>query len=394
MTQAEEILKAEVNPVCIGTALLVYGTRPEAIKMAPLVGALSAVGVTVKIAVTGQHREMLDQVHGLFGIQPDYDFDLGMLRLTPSDFLAASIGPVSEAITASGADIVVVQGDTTSTLAGATAGFYAQKPVVHVEAGLRTWKRYSPFPEEIHRRVVTQFASMHLAPTDSNRANLIREGVPPEDILVTGNTVIDALLAVSREQVPFTDPRLEDVSNDQLVLVTTHRRESWGPQMTSAMSGVRRLADSHPDTSFVVPVHKNPTVSKVVRQALHGLPNVLLTEPLPYGEFARLLSLSHLILTDSGGVQEEAPGLGVPVLVLREDTERPEAVAAGTVRLIGTDEEQVFHHGHALLTDPAEYSRMSNAVNPFGDGRAGERSAGAVRSILMGTSMPIPFEST
>ena len=371
--------------------LLVYGTRPEAIKMAPLVPELRARGLEPVVAVTGQHREMLDQVNALFEIHPEVDLDLGRPRQTLSQITSSAIAGVNDVVRSVQPAAVIVQGDTATTFASALAAFYEQVPVVHVEAGLRTGKRYSPFPEEMNRSLTTRLASLHLAPTSRNRGNLLAEGIDPATIAVTGNTVVDALLDVSGRGLPYLDPRLEELGRDgrRIVVVTTHRRESWGTQMRESMSAVRKLAEEFPDCDFVLPLHKNPVVREVVVPALEGAENVTLTEPLGYGEFARLLGAAHLVLTDSGGVQEEAPGLGKPVLVLRDDTERPEAIVAGTVRLVGTDGDRIVKETRALLEDPAAYARMSNAVNPYGDGKAAARSVAAIAHLLgFGDRMP------
>jgi UDP-N-acetylglucosamine 2-epimerase (non-hydrolysing) len=373
------------------TALVVYGTRPEAIKMAPIITALPTVGIEAVVAVTGQHRHMLDQVNELFGIVPKYDLDLSVPRQTLAHIASSALTALNNLIRDVRPDIVVVQGDTSSTFAGALAAFYEEVPVAHVEAGLRTYKRYSPFPEEINRRLTSQLAVLHLAPTALNRSNLEREGIDPGAIFVTGNTVIDALHMVSERNVAFSNPELQRIANsgNQIVLVTMHRRESWGDRMRGSAEAVRRLADTHRATQFVLPMHLNPVVREIVIPTLHGAPNVLLAEPLPYAQFARLLRLSTLILTDSGGVQEEAPSLGKPVLVLRSDTERPEAVEFGTVRLVGTDPERIFAEASALLDDTDLYERMSNATNPYGDGKAAMRSAAAIASSLgLGEALP------
>jgi UDP-N-acetylglucosamine 2-epimerase (non-hydrolysing) len=366
------------------TALLAFGTRPEAIKMLPLLPALRSVGIAPQVAVTGQHREMLDQVTRLFGVTPDFDLDLGKLGQSLAHITSAAVQGVNHLVRQVEPDVLVVQGDTSTTVAAAMGAFYEQCPVVHVEAGLRTGKRYSPFPEEINRRLTTQLASLHLAPTPTNRRNLLWENVSEESVVVTGNTVIDALLAIARRDIPFTDPLLKAVEGDgrRIVLITTHRRESWGPRMLSAMSAVRDLAQKYTDCMFVLPMHRNPIVRQSVEPALSGLRNVLLTEPLPYGDFARLLGLAYVVLTDSGGVQEEAPSLGKPVLVLRDDTERPEAIEAGTVKLVGTDRDVIYAETAALLDDATRYGSMSRAVNPYGDGRAASRSAHAIAALL------------
>lgn len=373
------------------TALVVYGTRPEAIKMAPLLPCLKKAGIDPVVAVTGQHRHMLDQVNRLFGITPDFDLDLSRPRQTLAHVTSTALAALNEVVREVMPDVVVVQGDTSTTLAGAMAAFFEQVPVAHVEAGLRTWRRYSPFPEEGNRRMTTQLATLHLAPTTTNRKNLELEGVEPSAICVTGNTVVDALLDVSSREVEFDDKALRRTANsgERIVLVTTHRRESWGSQMRESMLAVRRLADDYPDVRFVFPMHLNPSVREVVQPVLDGASNVLLIEPLEYAHFARLLKRAHLVLTDSGGVQEEAPGLGKPVLVLRDDTERPEAVHAGTVRLVGTSGERIYSEASRLLDDDQAYAAMANAVNPYGDGEAAPRSAAAMASMLgIGRSLP------
>lgn len=364
--------------------LLVYGTRPEAVKMAPLLPALRALGITPIIAVTGQHREMLDQVNELFEIKPHYDLGLGRPRQSLAHIASSAVQAVNDIVRKVRPEAVVVQGDTSTTFAAALASFYEQRPVVHLEAGLRTGNRYSPFPEEVNRRLTTQIASLHLAPTSLNRAHLLAEGVADDSIVVTGNTVIDALLEISSRKLPYTEPGLAELANSgrRMVLITTHRRESWGDRMASAMKAVRSLATRHADVAFVLPMHKNPIVREVVEPLLIDLPNVLLIEPLDYAQFARLLSESYLVLTDSGGVQEEAPSLGKPVLVMREDTERPEAVSSGSARLVGTDAERIFSEASVLLEDQIHYSKMAQARNPFGDGEAGQRCAAAVAALL------------
>lgn len=365
--------------------MLVYGTRPEAVKMAPVVAALRASSAfRPVVAVTGQHREMLDQVNRLFGIEPDHDLDI----LTPgqalSDVTTKALSGVNALVREVRPDAVVVQGDTTTTFAGALGAFYEQVPVAHVEAGLRTADRYSPFPEEINRRLTTQLTSLHLAPSSQNRKNLLAEGVDPGGIVVTGNTVIDALLSVVERRPEYRDPQLAELaaSGRRIIVVTTHRRESWGPRMQEAMGALARVLRAHPDDQIVLPMHRNPVVRDVIRAELGSLSNVTLTEPLDYPEFARLLGDCHLVVTDSGGLQEEAPSLGKPVLVLRDNTERPEAVAAGTVRLVGTDAATIERELTRLLDDEAEYTRMATAVNPFGDGKAASRCVAALAEFF------------
>jgi UDP-N-acetylglucosamine 2-epimerase (non-hydrolysing) len=372
--------------------MCVYGTRPEAIKMAPVVAALAASAELEPIVtVTGQHREMLDQVNELFGIVPDHDLDIIQPRQTLTDITTRTMDRLESVLAAERPDVVVVQGDTTTSMAGALTAFYHQVPVVHVEAGLRTADFYSPFPEEMNRRITGRIATLHLPPTQTSRANLLAEGIDPAAVVTTGNTVIDALVDVVGRRVPFSDPRLATLDDDprRVLLVTTHRRESWGDKMAGVARALARIARSQPDLLVVLPLHRNPVVREVVLPPLEGLPNVVVVEPLPYGEFAHLIDRSVMVLTDSGGVQEEAPTLGKPVLVMRDNTERPEAVEAGTVRLVGTDEEVVVAEVTRLLTDPAYYATMANAVNPYGDGKAAARCVAAIEELLgVGTRLP------
>lgn len=367
------------------TVLVVYGTRPEAIKLAPVIAALGEhPDLRPTVVTTGQHRSMLDQVNEVFGIVPDRDIDIFEPGQSLVDITTRGLAGVSACVRELAPDAVLVQGDTTTTFTGALAAFYEQVPVIHLEAGLRTSHRYAPFPEEINRRLTTQVASLHLAPTAGNRDNLLAEGVPPETVAVTGNTVIDALLTVADQRRPYADERLERLAAErhQIVLVTTHRRESWGEPMRQAMRGVAEAVAAHPGCAVVVPMHRNPLVREVVEAELAGLPDVVLTEPLPYAEFARLLSDATVVVTDSGGVQEEAPSLGTPVLVLRDTTERPEAVDAGTVRLVGTDRERIAAGLSELLAGGAAYARMATAVNPYGDGKAADRCVAAIGQLL------------
>ncbi|WP_125609611.1 non-hydrolyzing UDP-N-acetylglucosamine 2-epimerase [Specibacter cremeus] len=363
----------------------IYGTRPEAIKMAPIIAALQAAPeFECVVTVTGQHREMLDQVNELFGIFPDHDLDILEPGQTLAGIMTRTINGLDALFAESAPDAVVVQGDTTTSTAAAIAAFYRGIPVVHAEAGLRSGDLFSPFPEEANRKITSQIASLHLAPTSTSKANLIAEGVAEEDIVVTGNTVIDALLTTVGKRIPFTDPQLEELaaSGRRVLLVTTHRRENQGEAMRGVGRALARIAAAEPDLVIVLPAHKNPVVREAVLPALEGLPNVVVTEPMAYGEFTRLLSLAHVVLTDSGGVQEEAPSLGKPVLVMRENTERPEAVVAGTVALIGTDEERIVTEVERLLHDAARFEAMANAVNPYGDGRAAARTAAAIAELL------------
>ena len=361
--------------------MVVFGTRPEAIKVAPVVKALSdSPYFEPVVAVTAQHRSMLDQVLDLFSITPDFDLNIIKDRQTLTSVTLGALSGLSPLMSEHRPDAVVVQGDTTTTFIGALAAFYERIPVVHMEAGLRTGEVYSPYPEEINRRLTTQLAALHLAPTQSNKANLLAENVDPSKIVVTGNTVIDALLWTVGKRVDYDDPRLEaiEASGAPVVLVTAHRRESWGPGMEAIGRALARIASDFPYVRIVFPIHKNPVVREAIVPAIGHFDNVTVVEPLAYGEFARLMNRADVILTDSGGVQEEAPSLGKPVLVMRDTTERPEAMVAGTVKLVGADEEAIVSHVTRLLTDPAAYAAMSNAVNPYGDGHAAARTVGAL----------------
>ncbi|MDE8670285.1 UDP-N-acetylglucosamine 2-epimerase (non-hydrolyzing) [Pseudarthrobacter sp. H3Y2-7] len=363
----------------------IFGTRPEAIKMAPIVMALQeSPDFDCIVTVTGQHREMLDQVNELFGIVPDHDLNILQQRQSLSAIMTRTIDGLDKLFTENKPDAVIVQGDTTTSTAGAIAAFYHGIPVVHVEAGLRSGDLFSPFPEEANRKITSQIASLHLAPTSTSKANLLAEGISGEDIVVTGNTVIDALLTTVDKMIAFVDPRLEELaaSGRRILLVTTHRRENQGDTMHGIGRALARIADAEPDLVIVLPAHKNPVVREAVLPALEGKGNVIVTEPLSYGEFTRMLSLAHIVLTDSGGVQEEAPSLGKPVLVMRENTERPEAVSAGTVKLIGTDENRIVAEVNALLHNSVSFDKMAQAVNPYGDGKAALRSVAAVAQLL------------
>jgi UDP-N-acetylglucosamine 2-epimerase (non-hydrolysing) len=373
--------------------MVVFGTRPEAIKLAPVVRALEQTeGLEPFVVVTGQHREMLDQVNSFFGIAPHVDLDLMIHGATPNAIARRVLREIERLLESERPDAVVVQGDTTSAFATSLAAFLADVPLVHVEAGLRTGDLRSPFPEEANRKLTGVVASLHLAPTATAWRNLVRENVDPASILVTGNTVVDALNWAVRQSVTFTDDRVAALGRDRgLVLVTAHRRESWGRPMLQAMSGLGDVARRHPELDFLLPLHRNQVVRESVCAALAGLDNVVLTEPLAYAEFAHAMARCRLVVTDSGGVQEEAPSLGKPVLVLRDTTERPEGVAAGTVRLVGTDRAAVAAEVEHLLDDPAAYDAMARAVNPYGDGHAAARSVAAIRAHLDGTAMPAPF---
>lgn len=363
----------------------IFGTRPEAIKMAPIVIALQeSPDFDCFVTVTGQHREMLDQVNDLFGIVPDHDLNILQPGQSLSAIMTRTIDGLDKLFATTKPDAVIVQGDTTTSTAGAIAAFYHGIPVVHVEAGLRSGDLFSPFPEEANRKITSQIASLHLAPTSVSKGNLLAEGVREEDVVVSGNSVIDALLTTVGKEIPFSDPQLEELaaSGRRILLVTTHRRENQGDAMRGVGRALARIADADPELVIVLPAHKNPIVREAVLPAIEGKPNVIVTEPLAYGEFTRMLSLAHIVLTDSGGVQEEAPSLGKPVLVMRDNTERPEAVDAGTVTLIGTDEHRIVTEVQRLLNDQDHFDTMANAVNPYGDGKAAERTVAAIAELL------------
>lgn len=375
--------------------MTVFGTRPEAIKMAPVVLELQkhADQIQTIVAVTAQHRQMLDQVLDLFQITPDYDLDIMSQGQTLYDITTKSLMGLKDVLAKEKPDLVLVHGDTTTTFAGALASYYQQVPVGHVEAGLRTGDIYSPFPEEMNRKLTGAIAAIHFAPTATAKANLLKENVNPSHIYVTGNTVIDALMMTVAGDYDFGDD-LKDVDfhNHRVILLTTHRRENLGEPMRHIYKALRRIIEEIPDTEIVFPVHRNPLVRKVVEEELAGVDRIHLIDPMEYEPFANLMSLSSLVLTDSGGIQEEAPSLGKPVLVLRNTTERPEAVEAGTVRLIGTDKNVVYAETKRLLTDQAAYDAMSNAVNPYGDGKASQRIVQAILHAFAGEeAVPADF---
>lgn len=355
---------------------VIFGTRPEAIKLCPVVLALKANSAfDCRVCVTGQHREMLQQVLDVFGVVPDKDLALMRPNQTLGGLTSRAIAAIDEYLAEEEPDVVMVQGDTTTVLAGALAAFYHHIPVAHVEAGLRTWNMGSPWPEEANRVLTTRLAKWHFCPTENNKANLLKEGVPEKDIYVTGNTVIDALL-MAKEKVNATPPSIDGLptdlmaSDERMVLITGHRRENFGEGFENICTAIRNLAESFPETHFVYPVHLNPNVREPVGRILghHCGKNVHLIEPQSYLPFVALMNRAYLILTDSGGVQEEAPSLGKPVLVMRDTTERPEAVTAGTVKIVGTARESIESESIRLLTDENEYAKMKMAVNPYGDG--------------------------
>lgn len=363
--------------------LSVFGTRPEAIKMAPLVKVLAADSrFNSKVCVTAQHREMLDQVLNLFDIVPDFDLNLMQPGQTLYDVTANILVGMQSVFEAFKPDVVLVHGDTATTFAAALAAYYQQIPVGHVEAGLRTGNLYSPWPEEANRKLTSVLTRYHFAPTELSQRNLLEEGVRSDDIHVTGNTVIDALLLIRKkiehdkslgEELAMSYPFLD--SSREMILVTGHRRESFGGGFERICEALKRIAIAHPQVQIVYPVHLNPNVQSTVKGHLAGVDNIYLIEPQDYLPFVYLMMRSYLILTDSGGIQEEAPSLGKPVLVMRDTTERPEAVAAGTVKLVGTDVDMIFDEVTTLLNDEQAYKIMSQAHNPYGDGHACERIA-------------------
>lgn len=359
---------------------LVFGTRPEAIKMAPLIPALRRAGIEVRVVSTGQHREMLQPILSWFEITVDTDLNLMKPGQSLAELSARALVALDRTFVQERPALVMVQGDTTTAMAAALAAFYQRIPVGHVEAGLRTYNPYSPWPEEVNRNLISKLASYHFAPTASNQTNLLREQIRPESIFVTGNTVIDALLYSSRkiDATPVVPAGLESffvgpLQQRRLVAITGHRRENLGEGFISICRAITKLAADFPDDYFVYPVHLNPGVRQVVMPMLSNQPNILLIDPLGYAEFVSLMKRSYLILSDSGGVQEEAPSLGKPVLVMRDTTERPEGVAAGAVRLVGTDEKKIVDEVERLLHQPVAYQAMVARENPYGDGQAAER---------------------
>jgi UDP-N-acetylglucosamine 2-epimerase (non-hydrolysing) len=375
--------------------MLVYGTRPEAIKMAPVVRALEQSPRLVPVVVlTGQHRSMLDQVNLDFGITADHNLEIMQAGQSLHDITARSLKGVSRIIAAERPDMVLVQGDTTSALAAALAAFYAQVPVAHLEAGLRTDDVYSPYPEEMNRRLTTRLASLHLVPTPASRDNLLRENVPSNSIITTGNTVIDALLWTVQRDRPFSDPQLQSIerSDRPILLVTAHRRESWGEPMRRVAQALVEISWRLPELQIVLPAHRNPVVRETLLPILEGGRNILVLEPLPYPDFTRLLSISSVVVTDSGGVQEEAPSLGKPVLVMRDSTERPEGVEAGTARLVGTSPTAIVDAVQSLVRDESAYRAMARAINPYGDGRAAKRTVDALNFYFKLGLVPQAFD--
>ena len=359
------------------TVACVFGTRPDAVKMAPVVRELARYPEQVRLVAisTGQHREMLDQVLSVFSIKPDHDLGLMQPRQTLTDLTARALSALTPVLEAENPELVVAQGDTTTTFVASLAAFYVRARFVHVEAGLRTDDKFDPFPEEINRRLTTRLTDFHCAPTSLSAENLRREGVPAESIRVTGNTVVDALRQVADQEYVFDDPQLAEfvARPGRMILVTAHRRENWGAPMADVCAAILRLAERFPDIRFVFPMHRNPVVREVVEPALGGNPRILLTEPQEYFPFVHLMKASYFVLTDSGGAQEEAPGLGKPVLILRKTTERPEGVHSGNAKLVGTDSEVIVAEAQRLLSDPAAYAAMAKAASPYGEGDAAQR---------------------
>lgn len=361
--------------------MVVFGTRPEAIKMCPLVNELKRHSeFKTKVCVTGQHRQMLDMVLEAFDVIPDYDLSIMKSGQTLFDVTTNILNEIKNILEQEMPDIVLVHGDTSTTFATALACFYLQIPVGHVEAGLRTYNLYSPFPEEFNRQAVSIISKFNFAPTELSKQNLLREGKSPDTIYVTGNTAIDALKTTVRED--YTHPELEWAKDSRIIMITAHRRENLGEPMHHMFKAIRRVMDEHPDTKAIYPIHMNPAVREIANEFLGGDDRIHIIEPLDVLDFHNFLSRSYLILTDSGGIQEEAPSLGKPVLVMRDTTERPEGIEAGTLKLVGTEEEQIYREFSRLLADTAEYNAMSKACNPYGDGHACERIANILLTEL------------
>ncbi|AAM23456.1 UDP-N-acetylglucosamine 2-epimerase (non-hydrolyzing) [Caldanaerobacter subterraneus subsp. tengcongensis MB4] len=375
--------------------MAVFGTRPEAIKMAPLIKALEKEKeFDTQVAVTAQHREMLDQVLRLFNIVPQYDLNIMRERQTLSDITTAAIDGLDRVFLKEKPNLVLVHGDTTTTFAAALVAFYHKIKVGHVEAGLRSFNKWFPYPEEINRKLTGVLADLHFAPTKRAKLNLLNEGVEEESIFVTGNTVIDAMSYTVKKDYTFREERLNriDYKNKKVIVVTAHRRENWGAPLENICNAIKDIAKSYKEeVYFIYPVHMNPVVKNTAHKILGGFDNVLLLDPLETDEMHNLLARCYMVMTDSGGLQEEVPSLGKPVLVLRDVTERPEAKEAGTVKLVGTDYERIFKEAKLLIEDENEYKKMANAVNPYGDGKASVRIVGAIK-YFFGLSKEKPEE--
>ncbi|WP_145524268.1 non-hydrolyzing UDP-N-acetylglucosamine 2-epimerase [Virgibacillus sp. SK37] len=362
--------------------MTVFGTRPEAIKMAPLVLELQKRSSEFEsiVTVTAQHREMLDQVLEIFNITPDYDLNIMKKQQTLAQITTRALEGLDEVMKETQPDIVLVHGDTSTTFVASLAAFYNQIAVGHVEAGLRTWNKYSPYPEEMNRQLTGVMADLHFAPTEKSKQNLLNENKREETIFVTGNTAIDALKTTVDES--YTSEVLDSLGDDRLVLVTAHRRENLGENMNQMFRAIKRLVEAHDDVQVIYPVHLNPVVQNTAKEILGNDDRIKLIEPLGVVDFHNFAARAHLILTDSGGVQEEAPSLGVPVLVLRDTTERPEGIEAGTLKLAGTDEDTIFDLANELLSDESAYNKMARASNPYGDGEASKRIADAIIAYM------------
>lgn len=361
--------------------MTVFGTRPEAVKMCPLVNELKKYDeIESEVCVTAQHRQMLDQVLRLFDITPEYDLDIMKQRQTLTGITVRALEGLETVLDESKPDLVLVHGDTSTTFVASLAAYYHQIKVGHVEAGLRTYNKYFPFPEEMNRKLTGQIADLHFSPTKSNYNNLIREGISADDIFITGNTVIDALSTTVKENYTFISPELNqvDFKNKRVIVMTAHRRENLGEPLQNICRAVKHIAEEFSDVQIVYPVHLNPAVRETAEAVLGHLPNVLLCQPLDVEDLHNAMSRCFFVLTDSGGLQEEAPSLGCPVLVLRNETERPEAVEAGTVKIAGTNEETIYSMTRELLTDTNAYNAMAKAVNPYGDGKASMRTVEAI----------------
>lgn len=354
--------------------MLVFGTRPEAIKMCPLVNELKTrENIETVVCVTGQHRQMLDQVLDAFGVEPDYDLSIMKDKQTLFDVTINILDRIRTVLEEVKPDVVLVHGDTSTTFVTALACFYLQIPVGHVEAGLRTYNIWSPYPEEFNRQAVSIISKYNFAPTELSKENLIKEGKAESSVYVTGNTAIDALKTTVRED--YTHPELEWAKDSKLIVITAHRRENLGEPMHQMFRAIRRIIDEHPDVKAIYPIHMNPVVRAAADEELGGCDRIRIIEPLEVLDFHNLLARSYLIITDSGGIQEEAPSLGKPVLVMRDTTERPEGIKAGTLKLVGTDENTIYENFKLLLTDSVAYEKMAKASNPYGDGLACKRIA-------------------
>ncbi len=362
---------------------MIFGTRPETIKIFPVISEIKKYLhlIDYKIIVSGQHREMLDQMLEIFQINPDYDLDIMEQSQSLSDITRNSLLGIEKILIKERPSMVLVQGDTTTTFAGALAAFYQKIKIGHIEAGLRTYNKYYPFPEEVNRHLTSILADLHFTPTTKSCENLLSEGVKREDIFISGNTVIDSLFLMIKENYIFREPLLKDkkIFEKKIILVTMHRRENWGEPLRKTCRAINEIIDEHPDVSVIFPLHKNPDIRRHVKGILQNKKNILLLDTLDYDDMINLMSKSYIMLTDSGGIQEEGPSLGKPVLVLRDETERPEAVGVGVVKLIGTNEERVYREVVTLLDSTDKYREMSKNINPYGDGKASER---IVKKIL------------